>query len=195
MFRFPISGFFSAAGRALSDSRLPLFATGEDQMHFSVSDMVVHPIHGAGKISEISVKNISGESTECVVVDLMVGNAGVLLPVESLDDTGLRHIVDEDTIDKALHTLAGSAEELPGDWRRRIESLRERVHSGDPRRVAMAVRDIVARAGHSKVNPSEKRVLSEAIGVLAGEVALVKKLDVPSARKLVERRAGVRVDG
>jgi RNA polymerase-interacting CarD/CdnL/TRCF family regulator len=45
------------------------------------------------------------------------------------------------------------------------------------------------------VNPSEKRVLSEAIGVLAGEVALVKKLDVPSARKLVERRAGVRVDG
>ncbi|MGB4082529.1 MAG: CarD family transcriptional regulator, partial [Candidatus Fermentibacter daniensis] len=56
-----------------------------ERMSFSVSDMVVHPIHGAGRISDISVKNISGECTECVVVDLMVGNAGVLLPVESLD--------------------------------------------------------------------------------------------------------------
>jgi CarD family transcriptional regulator len=161
-------------------------------MHFSVSDMVVHPIHGAGTISEISVKNISGECTECVVVDLMVGNAGVLLPVESLGDTGLRHIVDERTLDVALELLASRAQELPGDWRRRIESLRERVHSGDPRMVATAVRDIVDRAGHSKVNPSEKRVLSEAIGVLAGEVALVKSIDVATARRLVERRAGVR---
>lgn len=162
------------------------------QMRFAVSDMVVHPIHGAGRISEISVTNISGECTECVVVDLMVGNAGVLLPVESLDDTGLRHIVDEGTLDTALGKLEGSPEELPSDWRRRIESLRERVHSGDPRLVATAVRDIVARSGHSKVNPSEKRVLSEAIGVLAGEVALVKRIDVDSARKLVEHQAGLR---
>lgn len=164
------------------------------RMRFLVSDMVVHPIHGAGTISEISVKNISGECTECIVVDLMVGNAGVLLPVDSLEDTGLRHIVDESTLDAALGMLADKPRELPGDWRRRIENLRERVHSGDPRMVATAVRDIVARAGHSKVNPSEKRVLSEAIGVLAGEVALVKKMDVTTARRLVERRAGVRPD-
>jgi len=163
-----------------------------ERMSFSVSDMVVHPIHGAGRISDISVKNISGECTECVVVDLMVGNAGVLLPVESLDDTGLRHIVDEPTLDTALDMLSGQPEELPGDWRRRIESLRERVHSGDPRKVSTAVRDIVARSGHSKVNPSEKRVLCEAVGVLAGEVALVKRLDVESARKLVESQAGIR---
>ncbi len=161
-------------------------------MSFVVSDMVVHPIHGAGRISDISVKNISGECTECVVVDLMVGNAGVLLPVENLGDTGLRHIVDEVTLDTALEMLGSSPDELPGDWRRRIENLRERVHSGDPRLVATAVRDIVARAGHSKVNPSEKRVLAEAVGVLAGEVALVKRVDVDSARRIVERCAGFR---
>jgi CarD family transcriptional regulator len=161
-------------------------------MRFTVSDMVVHPIHGAGRIRDISVKKISGECTECVVVDLMVGNAGVLLPVENLGETGLRHIVDERTLDTALDMLGEQAEELPMDWRRRIENLRERVHSGDPRQVARAVRDVIARSAHSKVNPSEKRVLLEAIGVLAGEVALVKHIEVDEARRMVERLAGYR---
>lgn len=156
-------------------------------MQFFVNDKVVHPIHGAGLITEIEAKNISGEPVECVVIRLMVGNAGVLLPTEVIDDTGLRSVVDKKTLSESLDILSSESEELPKDWRRRIEALRDRVHSGDPCLVASAVRDILARSSISKMNPSEKRVLTEAIGVLAGEVALVKEIDVAEARKLIEK--------
>jgi CarD family transcriptional regulator len=156
-------------------------------MQFTVNDKVVHPIHGAGLITEIAAKNISGERVECVVIRLMVGNAGVLLPTEVIDDTGLRTVVDAKKLSESLKILSSDPEELPKDWRRRIEALRDRVHSGDPCQVASAVRDILARSSISKMNPSEKRVLTEAIGVLAGEVALVKEIAVGEARRLIEK--------
>ncbi|MBN1433582.1 hypothetical protein JW921_02410 [Candidatus Fermentibacterales bacterium] len=154
-------------------------------MTFCVNDLVVHPIHGAGRVRQIAHTEVSGESTECVVVDLVVGNAGVLLPVENLEFTGLRHVVDRKTLDSALEVLTQKAEPLPRDWRRRIETLRELVHSGDPGLVAQAVRDIHARSSENKMNPSEKRVLAEAIGVLAGEVSLVKGIDVADASEMI----------
>jgi CarD family transcriptional regulator len=156
-------------------------------MQFIVNDKVVHPIHGAGLITEIAAKSISGEKVECVVIRLMVGNAGVLLPTEVIEDTGLRSVVDSKTLSESLSILSSDSKELPKDWRRRIEALRDRVHSGDPCQVASAVRDVLARSSISKMNPSEKRVLTEAIGVLAGEVALVKEIDVTEARKLIEK--------
>lgn len=156
-------------------------------MRFSPKDKVVHPIHGAGVITEIAVKSISGEPTECVVIKLMVGNAGILLPTDSVEKTDLRFVVDKKSMQEALDVLSEKAEELPKDWRRRIETLKERVHSGDPREVAKAVRDIIARSINSKMNPSEKRVLSEAVGVLAGEVALVKEIKVSSAKSMIRR--------
>lgn len=159
-------------------------------MSFDVNDMVVHPIHGAGTIRQIAHTEISGESTECVIVDLVVGNAGVLLPVENLDNTGLRHVVDDDTLDSALEVLTQDAKPLPKDWRRRIETLRNLVHSGDPGLVAQAVRDIHARSSENKMNPSEKRVLAEAIGVLAGEVALVKGIAVEDACSMINSLTG-----
>ena len=156
-------------------------------MQFAVNDKVVHPIHGAGLITEIAGKSISGEQVECVVIRLMVGNAGVLLPTDVIEDTGLRSVVDPGKLAESLKILSSASEELPKDWRRRIEALRDRVHSGDPSQVASAVRDILARSSISKMNPSEKRVLTEAIGVLAGEVALVKDIEVTEARKLIEK--------
>lgn len=158
-------------------------------MRFSARDKVVHPIHGAGVITEIAVKSISGEPTECVVIKLMVGNAGILLPTDSVEKTDLRFVVDKESMQEALDVLSQEAEELPKDWRRRIETLKERVHSGDPGEVAKAIRDIIARSINSKMNPSEKRVLSEAVGVLAGEVALVKEIKVSSAKSMIRKLA------
>jgi CarD family transcriptional regulator len=156
-------------------------------MAFKVNDKVVHPMHGAGVITEIAEKNILGEPTECVVIRLMVGNAGILLPTDTVDDTELRHVISKKDMQKALDMLKAEPEELPKDWRRRIETLKERVHSGEPGEVARAIRDVKARSANSKMNPSEKRVLSEAMGVLAGEVALVKDIKVDSAKALIKR--------
>lgn len=158
-------------------------------MKFTIDARVVDPIHGAGVITEISEQNISGEMHECVVIEIVVGKKRVLVPTDSLDDAELRPVVSKAELDDALEELSREPDELPKDWRRRIEKLKERVHSGEPKEVAKAIRDIISRSILNKMNPSEKRVLNEAVNVFAGEVALVKDIESDSAKDIIRKYA------
>ena len=158
-------------------------------MKYNINGKVVDPIHGAGVITEISDQMVSGEICECVVIEIVVGKKKVMVPTESLQDAELRPVVSTEELDGALEELFLEPDELPKDWRRRIEKLKDRVHSGEPREVAKAIRDIIARSVLNKMNPSEKRVLNEAISVFAGEVALVRNIRSESARDLIKRSA------
>lgn len=158
-------------------------------MKYNINGKVVDPIHGAGVITEISDQMVSGEICECVVIEIVVGKKKVMVPTESLQDAELRPVVSSEELDSALQELFNEPDELPKDWRRRIEKLKDRVHSGEPKEVAKAIRDIIARSVLNKMNPSEKRVLNEAICVFAGEVALVRNIHSDSARDLIKRSA------
>ncbi len=158
-------------------------------MKYDINGKVVDPIHGAGVITEISDQMVSGEICECVVIEIVVGKKRVMVPTESLQDAELRPVVSAEELDDALEELFLEPDELPKDWRRRIEKLKDRVHSGVPGEVAKAIRDIIARSVLNKMNPSEKRVLNEAINVFAGEVALVRNIRSDSARDLIKRSA------
>lgn len=158
-------------------------------MKYTINGKVVDPIHGAGVVTEISKQKISGEMCECVVIEIVVGKKRVLVPVENIDDAELRPVVSPAELEDALQELFREPDELPKDWRRRIEKLKDRVHSGEPKQVARAIRDIIARSVLNKMNPSEKRVLNEAISVLAGEVALVKNIRSDAAKELVKGSA------
>jgi CarD family transcriptional regulator len=158
-------------------------------MKYTINGKVVDPIHGAGVITEISQQKISGEMCECVVIEIVVGKKRVLVPVENLEEAELRPVVSPEELEDALQELYREPDELPKDWRRRIEKLKDRVHSGEPKQVAKAIRDIIARSILNKMNPSEKRVLNEAINVFAGEVALVKNIRSDSAKEMIKRTA------
>lgn len=158
-------------------------------MKYSINGKVVDPIHGAGIITEVSKQKISGEMCECVVIEIVVGKKRVLVPVENLDEADLRPVVSPEELEDALQELYREPDELPKDWRRRIEKLKDRVHSGEPKLVAKAIRDIIARSILNKMNPSEKRVLNEAISVFSGEVALVRDIRSESAKELIKRSA------
>lgn len=158
-------------------------------MKYYISGKVVDPIHGAGVITEISYQKVSGEMRECVVIEIVVGKKRVLVPTESLDDAELRSVVSKRELEDSLEELSREPDDLPKDWRRRIEKLKDRVHSGNPKEVAKAIRDIIARSILNKMNPSEKRVLNEAINVLAGEVSLVKNIESDLAKDLIRKAA------
>lgn len=157
-------------------------------MKYRINDKVVHPYHGAGVISDICMKDISGEMVECVVISLSGGRAGILLPSDAVEESGLRRVSSQENIEEAMEVLSQSGEPLPKDWRRRIDVLKERVNSGDPVTIAKAIRDVLGRSSFSKMNPSEKRVLNEAINVFAGELSLVRGIKLESARRLISKK-------
>ncbi len=157
-------------------------------MQYLINDRVVHPYHGAGVITDICMKDISGVMVECVVIKLSGGRAGILLPASSVGESGLRKVSSKKDIDSAMKMLATEGEELPKDWRRRIDVLKERVNSGDPLIIATAIRDVLARSSITKMNPSEKRVLNEAVIAFAGELSLVREIALEEAKKLIHKK-------
>ncbi len=157
-------------------------------MQYLINDRVVHPYHGAGIITDICMQDISGEMVECVVIKLSGDRAGILLPANNVGESGLRRVSSKKDIDAAMRTLATPGEELPKDWRRRIDVLKERVNSGDPLIIATAIRDVLARSSITKMNPSEKRVLNEAVLVFAGEFSLVRMVTLEEAKKLIHKK-------
>jgi CarD family transcriptional regulator len=134
------------------------------------------------------MKDISGVMVECVVIKLSGGRAGILLPANSVGESGLRKVSSKKDIDSAMKMLATEGEELPKDWRRRIDVLKERVNSGDPLIIATAIRDVLARSSITKMNPSEKRVLNEAVIAFAGELSLVRDIVLEEAKKLIHKK-------
>jgi CarD family transcriptional regulator len=157
-------------------------------VQYLINDRVVHPYHGAGVITDICMKDISGVMVECVVIKLSGGRAGILLPANSVGESGLRKVSSKKDIDSAMKMLATDGEELPKDWRRRIDVLKERVNSGDPLIIATAIRDVLARSSITKMNPSEKRVLNEAVIAFAGELSLVRDIALEEAKKLIHKK-------
>lgn len=157
-------------------------------MQYLINDRVVHPYHGAGVITDICMKDISGVMVECVVIKLSGGRAGILLPANSVGESGLRKVSSKKDIDSAMKMLATDGEELPKDWRRRIDVLKERVNSGDPLIIATAIRDVLARSSITKMNPSEKRVLNEAVIAFAGELSLVREIALEEAKKMIHKK-------
>jgi len=157
-------------------------------VQYLINDRVVHPYHGAGVITDICMKDISGVMVECVVIKLSGGRAGILLPANSVGESGLRKVSSKKDIDSAMKMLATEGEELPKDWRRRIDVLKERVNSGDPLIIATAIRDVLARSSMTKMNPSEKRVLNEAVIAFAGELSLVRDIALEEAKKLIHKK-------
>ena len=87
-----------------------------------------------------------------------------------------------------MKVLASNGDELSKDWRRRIDVLKERLNSGDPKVIATAIRDVMARSSMTKMNPSEKRVLNEAILVFAGELSLVRDISLEEAKGQIHQK-------
>ena len=71
-------------------------------MTYKVGDMIVHPLHGAGSISEIENKRINGKSRSYYVLVIPRGEMRVMIPTDTCEQIGIRPII---TKEQATATL------------------------------------------------------------------------------------------
>ena len=55
----------------------------EDSAMFTVGDKIVYPMHGAGIIRDIEVKNILGKNQNYYILKLPGSDMNVMIPVEN----------------------------------------------------------------------------------------------------------------
>lgn len=114
-------------------------------MTFQVGDTVVYPHHGAARIEAIETRTIKGEEKTYLVLKVDKGDLTVQVPVENVEDVGVRDVVGQEGLEKVFEVLRAPYTEEPTNWSRRYKANLEKLASGDVNKVAEVVRDLWRR--------------------------------------------------
>jgi len=141
-------------------------------MMFEVGDKVVYPMHGAGIIEGIEVKEILGEKQQYYILNFPMGGMKVMIPTEKVEEIGMREVISGTDISKVVQILGHPSPSLPDNWNKRYRVNLEKIKSGDIYEVADVVRDLMIRDRDRGLSSAEKKMLSNARQILISEMAL-----------------------
>ncbi|WP_312702083.1 CarD family transcriptional regulator, partial [Sedimentibacter sp.] len=109
---------------------------------FKLGDKVVYPMHGAGVIETMESKEILGEIKSYYVLKMPIGEMKLMIPVDNVNNIGLRNIIDKETVEKVYDILKQAAVLNDSNWNKRYRDNLVKMKTGDIFAVAQVVRDL-----------------------------------------------------
>lgn len=152
---------------------------------FKKDDHVVYPMHGVGRIADITTKNVLRKRKKYYVVELLNTKMRVMVPVEKAKEIGLRHIIQKKDVSKILKLLKEEYVEQDEDWKVRYQNNLNRVKSGSLTSVAEVCRNLYKRARDKELSIMERKLYESAYSLVINEVALAKGTDIENASNLI----------
>ena len=145
-------------------------------MSFKAGDRVVYPHHGAAVIEKKEKKDFMGVETEYLVLRMAHGEMTLSVPVDKVDDVGMRWPISGDDVDDLFDVLKKRDVREPQNWSRRFKNHQEKLKSGDVYQVAEVVRNLALRDREKGLSAGEKTLYQKARNVLVSELSFA--LDV-----------------
>lgn len=142
-------------------------------MEYSIGDKIVYPMHGAGEIQDIEEKEILGEIRSYYIMDVPNEDMEIMIPVDNMEDIGIRDVISRDEIDKVMDVLKAPSSEMSGNWNHRNRENMEKLKTGDIFEVAEVVRNLVRIEREKHLSTGEKKMLANAKQILSSEIILV----------------------
>ena len=139
---------------------------------FCIGDKVVHPMHGAGIISDVVREKIAGTVQDYYVFRMSVGGLVLKIPVLSSGTVGLRRIVEQEEADRLLAALPAMDTEMTSNWNRRYRENLQRLKSGDIYEVARVIKGLAFRDSQQSLSTGERKMLHTAKQILISEIVL-----------------------
>ncbi|NLV89380.1 MAG: CarD family transcriptional regulator [Tissierellia bacterium] len=152
---------------------------------FNIGDKVVYPMHGAGVIEGIEEKEILGEKRKYFIMRMPIGDMKVMVPVDNVEEVGVREIIDKQDLDKVISILKGNKTDMPQNWNRRYRINMDKIKSGDIFEIAVVVRNLLKLDMEKGLSTGEKKMLSSAKQMLLSEMVLVSEFDMEKIEELI----------
>lgn len=152
---------------------------------FEIGDKVVYPNHGAGTIEGIETKEILGDEKNYYIMRLPIGDMKVMIPVDKVDEIGVREVIDAEEAENVIELLKGEKSKMSQNWNRRYRANQEKLKTGDIYEVGGVVRDLTIRDEERGLSTGEKKMLSNAKQILVSELVLAKDSDEEEIRDLI----------
>lgn len=154
---------------------------------FSIGDQVVHPLHGAGVIEEITQERLAGKLEQYYVFRMPTGGLTLKIPTENSGAVGLREPMSDEKMEELLHKIPALDAEMTNNWNRRYRENMEKLKSGDIVEVARVIKGLVLRDVKQGLSTGERKMLHNAKQILLSELAFVKTVTYEVADQLLQK--------
>ena len=144
---------------------------------FKIGDKVVYPMHGAGVIEAIEEREILGETRNYYVINIPTGDMQVLVPMDNVDNIGLREIIGATEAEMVLDKMRNYELEEGVNWNKRYRVNLDKIKTGDIYEVADVVRSLMLREDDKGLSAGERKMLESARQMLISELALASNLE------------------
>ena len=139
-----------------------------------IGDRVVYPMHGAGEITGVEENEVGGVKNSYFIFRLPMGDMKVMLPVDKVDEAGLREIIDAEQVNEVVKVLQAETEQLQGSWNKRYHTNLERLKTGDILEVASVARNLSRQNSKRKISSGERRLLELSRQILISELVYAR---------------------
>ena len=147
---------------------------------FSIGDLVVHPMHGAGVIDDIVRERVAGTTKEYYVFKMPMGGLILKIPTENSQAIGIRKVISKAEADELLEAIPSIAVEHNANRNKRYQENLLRLKSGDLREVAQVIKGLMRRDTLRGLSTGERKMLHSAKQIMISELVLVLGSDYKS---------------
>lgn len=142
---------------------------------FAVGEKAVYPAQGVAEVVSIDTKEIMGTSQTFYVLRVLDSDKKIMIPVQKVDDVGLRQIIDDNGVDEVYDILRERDVDLNTQtWNRRYRAYVEKIQTGSPFEIAEVLRDLNLLKAYKTLSFGEKKMLDNAKRLLVQELAIAK---------------------
>lgn len=154
---------------------------------FSVGDLVVHPMHGAGVIDAIVREKVAGSTQDYYVFKMPVGGLLLKIPTANSQAIGIRSIIQRPEAEALIAAIPSMPVEENSNWNKRYRENMARLKSGDLYEVAGVIKGLLYRERRRGLSNGERKMLHSAKQILLSELVLAEDSGYEELEKRVER--------
>ena len=154
---------------------------------FDVGDPVVHPVRGAGIVTDIEeLQRHDGSKRYYKIKLLSQIQTTLMIPIKVAKARGLRHAIQRSNLKQIWRVLRAAPEKLPANYKKRYAALEAKLQTGDPLQIAEVVRDMAWRQEQEgSLNTIGKRKYNKGISLLGGEIAATQGTNLEDGEEQV----------
>jgi len=144
---------------------------------FKTGDLAVYPAHGVGIIERIENQEISGCNQEFYVMRILDNDMKIMIPIQNVDNVGLREIIGQKEIPK-LYSILRKRDVIIDNqtWNRRYREYMDKIKTGSVYEVAEVYRDLLMLKLEKDLSFGERKMLDTARSLLVKEISLAQKV-------------------
>ncbi len=154
---------------------------------FSIGDLVVHPMHGAGVIYDIVKEKVAGALQEYYVFRMPVGGLVLKIPTANSQMIGIRSIVSHEEVEELLNAIPLLSVESNSNWNKRYQENLMLLKSGDLYQVAKVVKGLMHRDSQRGLSTGERKMLHNAKQIMISEIVLVEQKEYGDVETRLDR--------